>query len=163
MIVSLVKSAHIAALIIWCAGLIGLPLMLSKHELGEGQASYSQLRLLTHRGYSYFVTPAAIVAIAAGTALIFLAEVFTVWMFVKLLVVGILVTLHAWIGHLVVLMSERRGRYTPRSAIPALFGIGIAIIIILLLVLGKPALDNFAPAWLNEPRGNQLPVDETPI
>ncbi len=163
MILSLVKALHIAALIIWCAGLIGLPLMLSKHEIGEGQASYSQLRLLTHRGYAYLATPAAIVAIAAGTALIFLNEVFTLWMFVKLLAVGVLVSLHAWIGHLVVLMSERRGQYAPRSALPMLVPIAITMLTILFLVLGKPVLDNFAPGWLSQPLGHELPVDETPI
>ncbi len=117
MILSLVKALHIAALVVWCAGLLGLPLMLSKHEIGEGQASYSQLRLLTHRAYSYLVTPAAIIAISAGTVLIFLAGVFTLWMLVT----------------------------------------------ILFLVLGKPALSNFAPEWLNEPLGHELPVEETPI
>jgi len=162
-ILSLVKALHIAALVVWCAGLLGLPLMLSKHEIGEGQASYSQLRLLTHRAYSYLVTPAAIIAISAGTLLIFLAGVFTLWMFVKLLMVGVLVALHAWVGHLVVLMSERRGRFEPRSAIPTLVPIAVAMVTILFLVLGKPALSNFAPAWLNEPLGHELPVEETPI
>ena len=52
MILSLVKAVHIAALIIWCAGLVGLPHMLSKHEIGEGHGSYAQLRLLTHRAYT---------------------------------------------------------------------------------------------------------------
>ncbi len=163
MILSLIKALHIAALIFWCAGLFGLPLMLSKHEIGEGQASYSQLRLLTHRGYAYLVTPAAIVAIVAGTALIFLNEVFTLWMFVKLLGVGILVALHAWIGHLVVLMSERRGSYEPRSAIPTLLMISVVMLVVLFLVLGKPALASFAPDFLYEPLGRELPVDETPI
>ena len=163
MILSLVKAVHIAALIIWCAGLVGLPLMLSKHEIGEGQGSYAQLRLLTHRAYSYFVTPAAIVAITAGTALIFLAGAFTLWMFVKLLVVGVLVSLHAWIGHLVILMSERRGSFVPRSALPTLLPIVVAMVASLFLVLGKPTLDSFAPAWLDHPLGHELPVDETPI
>ena len=137
--------------------------MLSKHEIGEGQGSYAQLRLLTHRAYSYFVTPAAIIAITAGTALIFLAGAFTLWMFVKLLVVGVLVSLHAWIGHLVILMSERRGSFVPRSALPTLLPIVVAMVAILFLVLGKPTLDSFAPAWLDHPLGHELPVDETPI
>ena len=108
-ILSLVKALHIAALVVWCAGLLGLPLMLSKHEIGEGQASYSQLRLLTHRAYSYLVTPAAIIAISAGTLLIFLAGVFTLWMFVKLLMVGVLVAWLGWTGLLFVLeMFELR-------------------------------------------------------
>ena len=163
MILSLVKALHIAALIMWCAGLFCLPLMLSKHEIGEEQSHYSQLRLLTHRGYAYLVTPAAIIAIAAGAALIFLNEVFTLWMFVKLLAVGVLVTLHAWIGHLVVLMSERRGSYVPRTSIPTLVLISITMLTILFLVLGKPALESFAPDLLREPLGHELPVDETPI
>ncbi|WP_228242301.1 CopD family protein [Porphyrobacter sp. GA68] len=163
MILSLVKALHIAALVLWCAGLIGLPLMLSKHEIGESQASYSQLRLLTHRAYAFFVTPAAVIAIAAGTALIFLGNVFTLWMLIKLVVVGVLVSLHAWIGHLVVLMSERRGSFAPRSAIPVLVPICAAMLAILFLVLGKPALESFAPAWLYEPLGHELPLDETPI
>ena len=163
MILSLVKALHIAALIIWCAGLIGLPLMLSKHEIGEDQDNYTRLRLLTHKAYSYLVTPAAIIAIVAGTTLIFLADVFTLWMMVKLVAVGILVSLHAWIGHLVVLMSERRGSFAPRSAIPTLVPITLAMLVILFLVLGKPIIANHAPTWLQEPLGHDLPVDETPI
>ena len=84
-------------------------------------------------------------------------------MFVKLFMVGVLVALHAWVGHLVVLMSERRGRFEPRSAIPTLVPIAVAMVTILFLVLGKPALSNFAPEWLNEPLGHELPVEETPI
>ncbi len=163
MTLMLIKALHLASLVVWCAGLLGLPLMLSKHEIGESQASYSQLRLLTHRTYSYLITPAAVIAITAGTTLIFLAGVFTLWMLLKLLLVGVLVTLHAWIGHLVVLMSERRGRFAPRSAILTLVPIAAAMLTILFLVLGKPELPNFAPGWLNEPRGYELPVEETPI
>ena len=37
MILSIVKSLHIAALILWCAGLLALPLMLAKHRRDEAQ------------------------------------------------------------------------------------------------------------------------------
>lgn len=162
MIVALVKAVHIAALVIWCAGLLALPLMLSKHEIGETQSNYGRLRLLTHVTYSYIVTPCAVVAITAGTALIFLRGVFVPWMFAKLVAVGLLVALHTRIGHIVLLMSERRGSYQPRSSAWMVAGSIATIVAVLALVLGKPIIPGFAPDWLATPRNAQLPVEETP-
>lgn len=163
MIVSLVKALHIAALILWCAGLVALPLMLAKHRTGEEQADYARLRLLTHDSYAFIVTPAAVVAIAAGTLLIYLRGVFEPWMFAKLVAVGLLVTLHALVGHTVLLMSERRGEYTPPAPIPLTVGSIATMIVVLLLVLSKPIIPDILPQWLKVPQHRQLPVDETPI
>lgn len=163
MIVSLVKALHIAALILWCAGLVALPLMLAKHRTGEKQADYARLRLLTHDSYAFIVTPAAVVAIAAGTLLIYLRGVFEPWMFAKLVAVGLLVTLHALVGHTVLLMSERRGEYTPPAPIPLTVGSIATMIVVLLLVLSKPIIPDILPQWLKVPQHRQLPVDETPI
>ncbi len=163
MSVAILKALHIAALLLWCAGLIALPLMLGKHRVGERQADYARLRLLTHRSYTFLVTPAAVVAIGAGTALIFLRAAFVPWMFAKLVAVGLLVALHALVGHTVVQMSERRGEYAPPSSAP-LIAVSIATMVaVLLLVLGKPADPHVIPSWLERPLGRQLPVDETPI
>src|SRR5690606_27389949 len=60
-----VKALHIAALTIWCAGLFALPLMLARHDPAIGQADYSRIRVASHYGYAWGVTPAALVAIAA--------------------------------------------------------------------------------------------------
>lgn len=163
MIVSIVKGLHIAALILWCAGLVALPLMLGKHRLGEGQADYARLRLLTHDSYTMIVTPAAVIAIAAGTVLIYLRGVFEPWMFAKLVAVGLLVCLHAFVGHTVLLMSERRGAYAPPSPVGMIVGSIATMIVVLLLVLAKPIVPDFLPAWLEAPQNRQLPVDETPI
>jgi len=84
MVLTVVKALHIAALILWSAGLIALPLVLGKHEAGEEQADYARLRRITNYGYTRIVTPAAVIAVSAGTALIFLREVFVPWMFAKL-------------------------------------------------------------------------------
>lgn len=163
MILSIVKSLHIAALILWCAGLLALPLMLAKHRRDEAQMTYARLRLLTHDSYTMIVTPAAVIAIAAGTALIYLRGVFEPWMFAKLVAVGLLVCLHAFVGHIVVLMSERRGDYTPPSSAPLIAGSVATMIVVLLLVLAKPVVPDIAPAWLKAPQNRQLPVEETPI
>ena len=163
MILSIVKALHIAALILWCAGLIALPLVLAKHSRDEAQTTYARLRLLTHDSYTMIVTPAAVVAIAAGTALIYLRGVFEPWMFAKLVAVGLLVCLHAFVGHVVLLMSERRGEYAPPSAVPLVVASILTMTVVLLLVLAKPVVPDIAPAWLKTPQNRQLPVEETPI
>jgi len=162
-IVTLVKALHIAALALWCAGLIALPLMLGKHRADEAQADYARLRLLTHDSYILIVTPAAVVAIAAGTLLIYLRGAFEPWMFAKLVAVGMLVALHALVGHTVVLMSERRGEYAPPSSVPLVSGSIATMVVVLLLVLAKPVVPDWLPAWLTAPQNRQLPFDETPI
>ena len=163
MILTFVKALHIAALILWCAGLVALPLVLAKHDTDEEQADYARLRRITHGGYTRIVTPAAVVAISAGTALLFLREVFVPWMFAKLVAVGLLVALHALIGHTVVLMSERRGDYAPPSAVPLLGAMIVTMTAVLLLVLAKPVMPDLIPSWLEAPHDRQLPFDETPI
>lgn len=162
MILALVKGLHIVALVLWCAGLVALPLVLSKHDIGEEQAEYARLRRITHYGYTRIVTPAAVVAIAAGTVLLFLRSVFVPWMFAKLVAVGLLVVLHGLVGHVVVLMSERRGEYAPPSSVP-LLGVAMATMVaVLLLVLAKPGVPDLTPDWLEQPRNRHLPLEATP-
>ncbi len=162
MIVAWVKGLHIAALILWCAGLVALPLVLSKHDVAEEQADYARLRRITHYGYTRIVTPAAVIAIAAGTALIFLRGVFEPWLFAKLVAVGLLVALHGLTGHVVVLMSERRGTYAPPSSKPMIVITLLTMTAVLLLVLGKPAVPDLIPAWLEAPQDRHLPFEATP-
>ena len=154
------KALHIAALVLWCAGLFVLPLMLARHDPAIGQADYSRIRLASHYGYTWVVTPAAVFAVAAGTLLIFLREVFVVWMFAKLVFVALLVGFHAWVGHTIVAVAETEGEHqTPEPLVPLLILL-VLILAILGLVLAKPELEKIPlPHWLMEPRGGQLPFD----
>lgn len=161
--VSITKGVHVAALLVWCAGLLALPLMLGRHRADEAQADYARLRLLTHLSYIWLVTPAGVVAIIAGTWLIFIRGVYQPWFFAKLVAVALLVILHAWIGHVVLLMSERRGEYQPPGIGPLIVGSMAVMLCVLLLVLGKPILPDLIPAWLEHPLGRQLPFSDTPI
>lgn len=161
-----IKFLHIAALCVWCAGLIGLPLVLARHQANDDQSEYARLRVMTHRAYTGIVTPAAVIAIVMGTALVFLRGLFVPWMFAKLVGVGVLVLLHAWIGHVTLIAGERQGNYDPPRGWPAMT-VTIATsatVAILLLVLSKPVLsDRLAPEWLMRPQDQPLPVDEVPI
>lgn len=161
MTLALVKGVHIAALILWCAGLVALPLLLTTHRHGESQNEYARLRFLTHNSYTRLVTPAAVIAITAGTALIFLRLTFVPWMFAKLVAVGLLVALHALVGHTVILMSERRGEYVPPSAVPLLLVALATMVVVLTLVLAKPDIAGWLiPQWLETPLDRPLPVPD---
>ncbi|MEJ8570711.1 CopD family protein [Microbaculum marinum] len=154
------KAVHLIALSIWCSGLIVLPMMLSLHKPAVSQDDFRVIRHSTHLTYTSVVTPAAVVAVIAGTWLIFLRQTFVPWMFAKLVFVALLMVLHAWVGNSIVRIAEEPGSHTPPR--PYLVGTGVmaCAVAILLLVLGKPDFDwiDF-PDWLKTPRGGQLPFE----
>lgn len=154
------KALHIAMLAIWCGGVLALPLMLARHDPALGQADYARIRRYSHFAYTLGVTPAAVLAVASGAALIFVREVFVPWMFLKLAFVGVLVAAHGWVGHNIIAVAETKGKHVPpHPAIPASLAL-TPIIAILFLVLAKPGFAWLEfPDWLIEPRGGQLLFD----
>ncbi|WP_228461557.1 CopD family protein [Paracoccus liaowanqingii] len=164
MMIASLKYLHLAAMLCWCASLIALPLLLSlygstwrNNEGGEArQARYAEFRLITHYGYVAFATPAAVIAIAAGTALIFAAQVFDLWFAAKLALVAGMALVHAWLGHIVLVSAERRGTGWMPSPLYALFIVIPLMMGVLWLVLAKPDLAwmaDWLPAFMLAPRG----------
>ena len=152
------KAVHIAALALWCAGLLALPLILSQYEPGFSRDRFLTIRHYTHLTYTVGLTPAAVVAVVSGTWLIFLRDALEPWMFAKLVLVAGLVALHAWAGHVLDAVAETPGEHrAPHAALP----LGLALLLmlaILSLVLAKPDLGWIAfPPWLTETQGGQLP------
>lgn len=145
---------------LWCAGLFALPMMLARHAPAIGQADYTGIRHANHYGYTLLVTPAAVLAIAAGTVLIFLREAFMPWMFAKLVLVAALVALHAWVGHTLVKVAETEGEHDPpEPLLPLMLCFG-SVVGVLVLVLAKPDLGRIPmPDWLTRPQGVDLPLD----
>lgn len=154
------KAVHIAALFIWCGGLLALPLMLASHERDNTIPEYVRIRRATHLTYTVVVTPAAVVAVVAGTWLIFFREVLVPWLYAKLLFVAVLVCVHAWIGHILVSVAEsEREQQPPPAIIPITLAL-VPMLVILALVLGKPDFSGIIfPDWMTEPRGGQFPFD----
>lgn len=155
------KTLHVTAVIVWCAGLLALPLMLRHLEPEQGQFTFSRLREATHYGYTYLMTPAAVIAVAAGIALIFLRQTYTGWMIAKLAAVGLLACVHGVQGYVVLRSGEENGRYdTPPASVllvPAL----LAMTLVLLIVLAKPDISaSLFPEWLTTPRYRPLPWEE---
>lgn len=155
-----IRALHLAFLALWIAGLLAMPRMLARHEGSMVTAEYALIRRATHYTYVWGVTPAAVLAIASGTALIFLREVFTPWIFAKLVLVAGLVAVHAWVGHTIIAVAETEGEHDPPGAmVPTVITLAL-VVAILLLVLAKPELEEITlPSWLMSPLGRHLPFD----
>ena len=154
------KIVHIAALVMWCGGLLTLPLMLARHDPSAMVEDYRLMRRATHLTYTLCVTPAAVITVIAGTWLIFLREAFVPWLFAKLAFVALLVVAHAWIGRILVQVAEKPGDHRPPRPLLPIIAVLFPVIVILTIVLAKPTLEWIVfPDWLLEPRGGQLPFD----
>lgn len=159
-IVPHLKALHMGFVALWMAGLLALPAMLSRHDAVIVQVEFERIRQATHYSYIWALTPVAALAVGTGLALIFLREVFTVWMFGKLVLVAALVTLHAWIGHTIVAVGETKGRREPPDALVPNLALCVLVAGVLFLVLAKPSFVGFPmPAWLTQPVGGDLPFD----
>ncbi len=167
--IAALKALHIATLAIWCAGLIALPVLMHVHgrpERMRTQAGYAEFRLLAHRVYTRVVTPAAVIAIAAGSVLIVLLRLVDPWMLAELVAVAGMVLVHAWLGQLVALTGARGGHWAMPSPLIGL-ALGLPLMAaVLWLVLAKPdlwALAEALPQTLREPQGRSLPDAAVPI
>lgn len=145
------KAIHIAALIVWCGGLLVLPgLFVRRARLQKKDAA--ELHRLTRTLFIGITSPAGFIAVVAGTGLLFAREVFTTWMMLKLVAVGLLVVIHIRAGHVILNLFEDDGRYAPWRRWTMTAATSAVITVILVLILSKPAIEgNDVPAWLRTP------------
>ncbi len=133
---------HISAMLFWCAALLYLPTVIAAsasvqlHDLGshtEGEDAVARYV------YTRFASPAAVVAVGAGT-LIFLPDYpVDVWLVVKLTLVALLVVCHVFVGALVIRAEENKS-VQPWCWIMILV-MGSLMLSIILLVLSKPSAE----------------------
>ena len=159
--IAIIKTLHIAALVVWCASLVALPALLALHyhvakqaDWVQVQHQYVRFRKLTHVTYTAVATPSAVLAIAAGTVLIFAAQVFEVWLLAKLVFVAGMALAHAWLGHLIVQSGERSVHWPmPWPGLAWLVTVP-CMLAVLWLVLAKPDLQAAVqklPDWASQP------------
>lgn len=166
---ALLKAGHIAALVVWCAGLLALPILLRRYGHASDvvtQSGYSEFRLLIHASYTRIVTPAAVLAIGFGMALILERGLAEPWLVAKLAAVAGMVLIHAWLGHITVRVAEEMGNYDLPWVAPAVPVAGVLMATVLVLVLLKPDLRPWLdslPDWLLRPQGRELPSGLVPI
>ena len=134
----LLKLLHFTALLCWCGALLYLPALIAAGTRRSDSLFYRDHAHLTRAVFTLVATPAALIAIGSGTALLLRDAIFEGWLILKLTTVAGMVLCHAWCGVLI-LRVER----SPEKSIDlrcALIGVVSLLLIAgtLWLVLAKP-------------------------
>lgn len=135
------KLLHFAALICWCGGLLYLPALIAA-AIDNHSAYRVDRAWMARQLFIAFVTPAALIAIASGTALFLLREIVTVWLVFKLSAVAGMAITHAMCGSLILKVERHLELDEPlpgvwRSVAAGLLSLAF-ITATLWLVLAKP-------------------------
>jgi protoporphyrinogen IX oxidase len=146
------KLIHIATVAIWMAGLVSLPGLYVQRAYVVDDDQLFRLQRMVRFAYLALMSPAAFIAVASGTALIFLREVFEPWLSAKLALVGALTLLHSLTG-LVIIRLFKEGEIYPVWRFVAATVVTVVLVLgVLFLVLAKPSLDaDLLPAAFSEP------------
>jgi protoporphyrinogen IX oxidase len=100
------KLLHITAVVLWCGTLLYLPGAISAAASGRAAVFDRPGQRVLRSLFTLVVTPAALVAIASGTAIFVWQGPLAPWLIAKLAVVSLLVLGHAACG-LLILRAER--------------------------------------------------------
>jgi len=132
------KALHISTLLIWCAGLFYLPGLFAAHPQVANGRDFRRLRVMTRFSFVAVVSPAAVIAVVSGTALVFAAQVQGDWMAVKLGVVSLMVFFHLYCGRLLAKLGATPATRPAGAHLLLLLVPLILIPLVFWLVLGKP-------------------------
>lgn len=158
MILLTLKTVHIAAIAVWAGGLVALPALLRRDDEMSGRAAVVRLHHFSRFAHDAVVSPAAVLAIASGTALIFFV-VADDWLFLKLVAVAGMMGVHMLIARVLDQLEAPEARPSAWYR-AALTGAGCAAILaVLALVLGRPSVpEAWMPGWLLEGQDAELPL-----
>jgi uncharacterized membrane protein len=148
------KFVHLAAIALWSGGLIVLPFLFWQRRTLPAGPDLDRLHRITRLVYVELTSPAAFVAIASGTALIFLQATFVEWFSLKMVLVGIMAMLHVVAGLVLLHLFLPDGHFGRLSWLALTIAYVVVIVAIIWVVLAKPHIDSnqFAP-HLFEPGG----------
>ena len=143
----LLKFVHLAAIAIWSGGLLVLPFLFWQRGTLATEADLDRLHRLTRFVYVGMASPAAVVAIGSGTALIFLQATFQEWFSLKMVLVGAMVMLHVVAGLVLGHLFLPDGRFSLFSHLALTGAYLVLASAIIWIVLAKPHIDSteFAP------------------
>ena len=149
------KLLHISALAVWGAGLLLMPLLFGQRQAAGSGGPLHRLHAFTRFAYITVISPAAFLAIGSGTALILLRGIAGPWFALKLLLVGVLVGLHVWIGLLLLSIFDEGGRFARWRVAASVVTLSATMLGVLWVVLAKPEIDPAAllPAFMLRPGG----------
>lgn len=146
------KFIHICGVAIWVAGLIYLAALLVGHSTVRDQQDFARIRMASRFAYMGLVSPAGFIAVAAGSALLFVGDALHPWMFAKLAAVAVLAVAHVQYAYVLTHLAEEGAQQPTLRIRIIVIAVGAAACAIFYLVLAKPALNSdILPEWLSEP------------
>ncbi|OJF98188.1 hypothetical protein AX761_12595 [Rhizobium sp. 58] len=146
-----IKFVHIATIAIWAAGLLSLPgLYVQRAHIRKDDDLY-RLQKIVRFSYVRILSPAAFLAIATGTGLIFLQQPYSPWFSAKLALVGILVVIHVATGLVIAKLFDDGEVYPVWRFYTVTVLSGLVVGGILFFVLARPNIRLTVPAVLSEP------------
>lgn len=133
------KLLHISSLVIWCGALLYLPLAIASGAARrEGEVFQADDDRMLRGLFNLLATPAALVAIASGTAIFVIQGPMVAWLMFKLVAVSMLVMCHALCGVLILRVEQGRPRLIAAGCAVLTGTAALLIIAIAWLVLRKP-------------------------
>ena len=148
------KFVHLAAIAVWSGGLLALPFLFWQRRALPVGRDLDRLHRITRLVYVELTSPAAFIAIASGTALIFLQATFAEWFTIKMVLVGLMAMLHVVAGLVLHQLFSPTGRFGRFSFVTLASTYAVLIIAIVWVVLAKPHIDsNQFAKHLFEPGG----------
>jgi putative membrane protein len=153
-VTTFLKFVHLAAIALWSGGLIVLPFLFWQRRTLPAGPDLDRLHRITRLVYVELTSPAAFVAIASGTALIFLQATFVEWFSLKMVLVGIMAMLHVVAGLVLLHLFLPDGHFGRLSWLALTIAYVVVIVAIIWVVLAKPHIDsNQIAPHLFEPGG----------
>ena len=160
------KFIHLATISIWSGGLVILPFLFRQRQGIAIGPELDRLHRLTRFVYVGMTSPAAFLAIASGTVLIFLQTTFLEWFSLKMLFVSILVMLHVTAGLVLAHLFEPSGHFGRLPYVGLTGAYLFLITAIIWVVLAKPHIDSnqfatklFTPGGLRQSLGEiKIPI-----
>ncbi len=134
------KALHITFLILWSVGLLYMPALFAAYASVRDREERKRMRIITRFTFIVIASPAAVLAIITGTALVYATAIQGSWLPAKLAVVALMGFFHVYCGQRVVTLEtgrdiERRSFHIALVIVPFTL-----ISTVLWLVLAKPAL-----------------------
>lgn len=152
----MVKLLHLTTISIWAGGLVALPFVLFQRRDLTGEPLH-RLHRVARALYVSILSPAAFVAIASGTALVFLRDTFLEWFSIKLVIVGLLAVLHVYSGLLILRVFDAQGVFARARAVFLTLATLATVSGVLVIALWKPQINAaalapelFRPAGLSD-------------
>ncbi|RUO25945.1 hypothetical protein CWE09_04255 [Aliidiomarina minuta] len=140
-------SLHIMALSIWSAGALYVPAVLAGagKEVNEFSRTPIGQDSIPRFVYTHIATPAALIAIIAGSLVFLVNNSIEFWLIAKLTLVAMLAAAHACMGLLIIRVERQQFKFV--SALSWIFIVFLLIILTLIiwLVLAKPGVPEVLP------------------